>query len=198
MPRGKRNEVYWAAHGDLVIRKGGGHFGHRSPRLMYPHVTRFRDHLLLLLFTASLLIAVLAQRKFPCGLLSCTYPSLHGTVLAENCLNQDTGGEITAHLLSISLFPSLTSSSKSSVAQEIFKKQAYYSSSASFTSTRPPKAPQCSHPLQDKYLSCFWLKSNSDSTSYSREPAETSTIPYLTSLSSFIPVTSPHIHHWAT
>lgn len=139
MPRGKRNEVYWAAHGDLVIRKGGGHFGHRSPRLMYPHVTRFRDHLLLLLFTASLLIAVLAQRKFPCGLLSCTYPSLHGTVLAENCLNQDTGGEITAHLLSISLFPSLTSSSKSSVAQEIFKKQAYYSSSASFTSTRPPR-----------------------------------------------------------
>lgn len=66
-----------------------------------PHgstVTRLRDHLLLLLLTVRLLIAALAKRKFPGGLLGCIRPGLHGALLAQNCLQREAGREITTHL----------------------------------------------------------------------------------------------------
>lgn len=81
-----------------------------------------RDHLLLLLLTARLLIAVLPERKCPGGLLGYMCPGLHGAVLAKNCLQQEARREIPSLTSLPTPFPA--SSSKSGVAQERCKGQA--------------------------------------------------------------------------
>ena len=123
IPRGEGSKACWAAHRDLMIRERGGHSLVTEVQGSWiQHVTRLRDHFLLLLLTARLLVTVFPQRKFPCGLLSCTYPGLHGAVLAQNCLKQESGREITAYILPVSQFPSLTSLLKSSIVRERVKK----------------------------------------------------------------------------
>ena len=130
--RGDRCEAYWTVHGDLGP-------GTKWSLKSEAHATRSRGLFLQLLLTARLLIAVLPQRKLPCVLLGCIHPGLHGAVLAQNCLQQEAGREITARLSPASPSPSQTSSSKSRAAQKRLKEPEKDPCSASYMCTVHPK-----------------------------------------------------------
>lgn len=116
-----------------------------------PTRDRLRGHLLLLLLTARLLVAVLPQRKRPQGLLCCVPPGLHGAVLAQNCLQQEA--RMRSHCASLTGLPiSLPpSSSKSSVAQERLRMSMGLFFGFMYEHGLP-KAPGCSNLRQDRRL----------------------------------------------